>query len=93
MKVSDLCIMIEDSIRTGRYPLGDTQKRFANLVQVISRSEVDDLKSNVIKVEVRIGDLYVIGNYLPNIRHLPGVIEQDALDAFKMLCRRLETVA
>ena len=90
MKVSDLCKMIEDSIHSGRYPLSDTQKRFANSVQVINRSDSDDLQSHVIKIEVRIGDLYIISNYVPNLQHLPGVIEQDVLDFFQMLCRRLE---
>lgn len=90
MKVSDLCKMIEDSIHSGRYPLSDTQKRFANSVQVINRSDSDDLQSHVIKIEVRIGDLYIISNYVPNLQHLPGVIEQDILDFFQMLCRRLE---
>jgi hypothetical protein len=33
--------------------------------------------------------LYIISNYLPNIEHLPGVIEVDVLDSFKILCRRL----
>jgi hypothetical protein len=30
---------------------------------------------------------------MPNIQHLPGVIEMDVLDSYKMLCRRLERVA
>ena len=90
MKVSDLCKMIEDSIHSGRYPLSDTQKRFANSVQVINRSDSDDLQSHVIKIEARIEDLYIISNYVPNLQHLPGVIEQDVLDFFQMLCRRLE---
>ncbi len=90
MKISDLCKMIEDTIHSGRYPLEDKQqKHFANSVKIINRSDSEDLKTKDIKIEVRIQDLYTINNYLPNIQHLPGVIEIDALDSFKMLCRRL----
>jgi hypothetical protein len=92
MKVSQLCKMIEDSIHNGKYPLEDQQKYFANSLQVINRSDSDyDLKkgSGEIKVEVRIQGLYVTSNYVSNIEHLPGVIEVDVLDSFKMLCRRL----
>jgi hypothetical protein len=84
--------MIEDSIHNGKYPLEDQQKYFANSLQVINRSDSDyDLKkgSGEIKVEVRIHGLYVTSNYVSNIEHLPGVIEVDVLDSFKMLCRRL----
>jgi hypothetical protein len=35
-------------------------------------------------------DLYIVSNYIPNIEHLPGIIEADVLDYFKILCRRLE---
>ena len=90
MKISDLCKMIEDTIHSGRYPLEDKQQKlFANSVKVINRSDSEDLKTKDIKIEVRIQDLYTINNYLPNIQHLPGVIEIDVLDSFKMLCRRL----
>jgi hypothetical protein len=37
-------------------------------------------------------NLYTLNNYVPNIQHLPGVIETDVLDSFKMLCRRLERI-
>jgi hypothetical protein len=93
MKISELCKMIEDSIHTGKYPLeyeNNNQRNLANSVQVINRSVSDDLKSSDIIIEVRIRDLYTISNYIPNIKHLPGVIEIDVLDSFKMLCRRLE---
>ena len=91
MKISDLCKMIEDTIHSGRYPFDDKQQRqFANSVKIINRSESEDIKTKDIKIEVRIHDLYTINNYLPNIQHLPGIIEIDALDSFKMLCRRLE---
>ena len=89
MKISELCKMIEDSIHDGKYPLEDQHKRFSNSLQVINRSDSDDLKSSEIKIEVRIQGLYIISNYLPNIEHLPGVIEVDVLDSFKILCRRL----
>jgi hypothetical protein len=89
VKISELCKMIEDSIHGGKYPLEDQQKRFANSLQVINRSDSDDLKSSEIKIEVRIQGLYIISNYVPNIEHLPGVIEVDVLDSFKILCRRL----
>ena len=75
MKISQLCKMIEDSIHGGKYPLEDQQKRFANSLQVVNRSDSDDLKSSEIKIEVRILGLYIISNYVPNIEHLPGVIE------------------
>lgn len=92
MKVSELCKMIEDSIHRGKYPLDDQQQRFANLVQVINRSDSDNLKGNDIKIEVRIQDLYTINNYISNIQHLPGAIEIDVLDCFKILCRRSERI-
>lgn len=50
----------------------------------------EDLRGSSIKVETRIGDLYVANNYLPNIQYLPGVVELDVLDSFKMICRRIE---
>jgi hypothetical protein len=90
MKISELCEMIEDSIHSGRYPLDqDIEKETASLVQIINRSSSDDLKDKDIKIEVRMKDLYVLNNYIQGIQHLPGVIEIDALDSFKMLSRRL----
>jgi hypothetical protein len=90
MKISELCKMIEDSIHSGRYPLDqDIEKQMAGLVQVINRSSSDDLKEKDIKIEVRLKDLYVLNNYIQSIQHLPGVIEIDALDSFKMLSRRI----
>ncbi len=90
MKVSQLCEMIEDSIHNGKYPLQNGHKPYSNLLQVINRSDSDDLKSSEIKIEVRMRGLYIISNYVPNIQHLPGIIERDVLDYFKILCRRLE---
>ena len=93
MKISELCTMIQDSIRSGRYPLEDQQKNFLETVQIINRSESEDLKSNDIKIEVKIQNLYTINNYVPGIEHLPGIIEMDILDSYKMLCRRAERVS
>ena len=93
MKVSQLCSMIEDSIRSGRYPLDtETQKKFAALLQVVNRSEDDNLAAASIKVETRVKDFYVMSNYVPNIEHLPGIIELDVLDSFRIICRKLERV-
>ena len=90
MKISELCKMIEDSIHSGRYALAqDNEKQMAGLVQIINRSSSDDLKDKDIKIEVRIKDLYVLNNYIQSIQHLPGVIEIDSLDSFKMLSRRV----
>ena len=92
MKVSELCKMIEDSIRSGRYPLEtETQKNFANTLQVLNRSDSEDLHdASNIKIETRVKDLYVITNYISNIQHLPGAIEMDVIDSFKMICRKLD---
>ena len=82
--------MIEDSIRSGKYPLNqDEEKQMAGLVQVINRSSSDDLKEKDIKIEVRLNDLYVLNNYIQSLSHLPGLIEVDALDSFKILSRRV----
>ena len=94
MKVSELCKMIEESIHAEKYPLQDReQKNFAKLVKITNKSESDDLKSNDIKIEVRIQNLFVLNNYVPDIEHLPGIIEIDVLDSFKMLCRRAQRVS
>lgn len=91
MKVSELCKMIEDSIRSGRYPLEtETQKKFASMLQVINKSDSEDLHDGNIRIETRVQDLYVVSNYVPNIQHLPGVIELDVVDSFKMICRKLD---
>lgn len=91
MKVSELCRMIEESARSGRYLLDtDSQKKLVPKLQVTNKTEQDDLKAPSIIVETRVGDLYVVNNYTQNIQHLPGVIEADVVDSFKMLCRRLD---
>lgn len=90
MKISELCKMIQDSLHSGKYPIEDKQKLFTNQLQILNRSDSEDFKSSDIKIEVRIQNLYTINNYVPNIQHLPGVIEMDILDSFRMLCRRLD---
>jgi hypothetical protein len=93
MKISELCKMIEDTLHSGKYAFeNESQKLFSGSVEVINRSDSEDLKHKDIKIEVRVQDLYTLNNYVPNIQHLPGVIETDVLDSFKMLCRRLERV-
>jgi hypothetical protein len=92
MKISELCKMVQDSIHSGKYPLEDNQRDLANSIQIINRSSLDDLKSSDIKIEVRLQGLFVLNNYVSNIQHLPGIIEIDVLDSFKMLCRRLERI-
>ncbi|CAN5461069.1 hypothetical protein BH18THE1_BH18THE1_06180 [soil metagenome] len=94
MKVSELCRMIEESIQTEKYPLEDQeQKNFAKLVKITNKSESDDLKSNDIKIEVRIQNLFVLNNYVSDIEHLAGIIEMDILDSFKILCRRIGRIS
>jgi hypothetical protein len=93
MKISELCKMIEDSIHNGKYPLEDQQqKSLADYVQIINKSDSEDLKTKDIKIQVIIQNVYTINSYVPNIEHLPGVIELDVLDTFRMLCRRLARV-
>jgi len=46
-----------------------------------------------IKIEVRIQNLFVLNNYVPDIEHLPGIIEMDILDSFKILCRRMGRIS
>ena len=88
MNVSQLCRMIEDSIHNAKYPLEDQQQHLAKYVCVTNESGSEDIKNEDIRIKVRIENLYTINNYVPNIEHLPGLIEMDVLDSFKMLCRR-----
>ena len=92
MKISQLCQMIQNSFRDRKYPLEEQHRHFSSSLQVINRSDSDDMQSNEIKIEVRIQGLYILSNYVPNIEHLPGLIEADVLDSFKILCRRLGRV-
>jgi len=85
--------MIEESIRNRKYTLEDQQqKHLAHDVEVINKTDSEDLKNADIKIQVRIQNLYTLNNYVPNIEHLPGVIEMDVLDSFKMLCRRVTRI-
>ncbi|HYY85815.1 MAG TPA: hypothetical protein VE594_01780 [Nitrososphaeraceae archaeon] len=94
MKISELCSMIQESIQAGRYPIeNENQKKYAKVVKILNRSDTEDLKSNDIRIEVRIQDLFTLNNYVANIEHLPGIIEMDILDSFKMLSRRAERVS
>lgn len=93
MKVSELCVMIEDSVKSGRYPFEtETQKKCADLLKVTSKSQSDDLRAGDAAVEVRIGDLYVVTNFSQNMEHLPGVIEMDVIDSFKLICRKVDRI-
>jgi hypothetical protein len=79
--------MIEHSIHNAKYPLEDQQQHLAKYVCVTNEGS-EDIKNEDIRIKVRIENLYTINNYVPNIEHLPGIIEMDVLDSFKMLCRR-----
>ena len=86
--------MIQESIQAGRYPFeNENQKKYAKSVKVINRSNSEDLKCNDIRIEVRIQELFSLNNYVANIEHLPGIIEMDILDSYKMLSRRVERVS
>lgn len=89
MKISQLCQMIQNSFQDGKYPLEEQHRHFSNSLQVINRSDSDDMQSDEIRIEVNIRGLYVLSNYVPNIEHLPGLIEADVLESYKILCRRL----
>ena len=85
--------MIEESFRLGKYPLTqDSEKQKSQLVKVINRSSSEDMKGHDIIIETRIGDFFVMNNYVSEITHLPGIIELDTLDSFKMLSRRIDRV-
>jgi len=85
--------MIEESFRSGKYPLTqESEKQKSQLVKVINRSASEDMKGDNIVIETRITDFFVMNNYVSEITHLPGMIEMDALDSFKMLSRRIDRV-
>jgi len=85
--------MIEESFRSGKYPLTqESEKQKSQLVKVINRSASEDMKGGNIVIETRISDFFVMNNYVSEITHLPGMIEMDALDSFKMLSRRIDRV-
>jgi hypothetical protein len=94
MKISELCSIIQESIQAGRYPFkNENQKKYAKFVKIVNRSDSEDLKSNDIRIEVQIQELFTLNNYVANMEHLPGIIELDILDSYKMLCRRVERVS
>lgn len=94
MKISELCSMIQESIQAGRYPFeNENQKKYSKFVKIVNRSNSEDLKSNDIRIEVQIQELFTLNNYVANMEHLPGIIELDILDSYKMLCRRVERVS
>jgi len=85
--------MIEESFHSEKYPLTqETEKQMSKLVKVINRSSSEDLKGDNIIIETRIIDFFVMNNYVSDITHLPGMIEMDALDSFKMLSRRMDRI-
>jgi hypothetical protein len=85
--------MIEESFRSGKYPLTqESERQKSQLVKVINRSASEDMKGDNIVIETRISDFFVMNNYVSEITHLPGMIEMDTLDSFKMLSRRIDRV-
>ena len=93
MQISELCKMIEESFRSGKYPLTqESERQKSQLVKVINRSASEDMKGDNIVIETRIRDFFVMNNYVSEITHLPGMIEMDTLDSFKMLSRRIDRV-
>ena len=85
--------MIEESFRSGKYPLiQESEKQKSKLVKVINRSSSEDMKGDNIIIETRIDNLFVMNNYMSEITHLPGMIEMDTLDSFKMLSRRIDRI-
>ena len=77
--------MIEESFRSGKYPLTqESERQKSQLVKVINRSATEDMKGDNIIIETRISDFFVMNNYVSEITHLPGMIEMDTLDSFKI---------
>ncbi len=55
--------MIEESFRSGKYPLTqETEKRMSKLVKVINRSSSEDMKGDNIIIETRISDFFVMSH-------------------------------
>ena len=91
MNITALCNLIQESFRSGNYPLlSEIEKKMASSVKIINKSGSEDLKGESITIETRINEFFVLNNYIPTITHLPGIIEMDSLDSFRMLCRRVE---
>ena len=94
MKISDLCNLIEESFHLEKYPLStETEKTMTASVRIINKSSCDDFKGDSIVIETRINDFFVLNNYIPILSHLPGIIEMDSIDSFKMLCRRIGRIS
>jgi hypothetical protein len=94
LKISDLCNLIEESFHSGKYPLSiDTEKTMSSLVKIVNKSSSDDFKEDNIIIETRINDFFVLNNYTPALSHLPGIIEMDCLESFKMLSRRIDRIS
>lgn len=62
-------------------------------VQINNKSSTDNLKDENIIIETRLDEFYVTNNYNSKLSHLPGLIEMDSLDSFKILSRRLNRVS
>jgi hypothetical protein len=93
LKISELCKLIEESLRTGKYPFSsENEVKMSQRVQINSKSTTDSLKDENIIIEIKLDDFYVINNYNCKLSHLPGIIEIDSLDSFKMLSRRLSRI-
>jgi hypothetical protein len=91
LKISELCNLIQESFHSGKYPLlSGIEKELSSYVKIINKSSSDDFKGENIAVETRINEFFVLNNYNPTITHLPGIIEMDSLDSFRMLSRRIE---
>ena len=91
LKISELCKLIEESFHSGKYPLSsEIEKILSGSVKIINKSPSEDLKGENIIIETRVEEFFVLNNYIPSITHLPGIIEMDSLDSFKMLSRRIE---
>lgn len=90
MKTSELCKLIEESLQTGKYPFSsEIERRTSPRVQINNKSSTDSLKDENIIIETKLDDFYVINNYNSKLLHLPGIIEMDSIESFKMLSRRL----
>ena len=93
MKISALCKLIEESLISGKYPLSsEIEKQMSQRVKISNKSSTDSLKDEIIIIETKLDDFYVINNYSSNLTHLPGLIEMDSLDSFKMLSRRVNRI-
>lgn len=93
MKISALCKLIEESLHSGKYPLSsEIEKQLSQRVQISNISSTDSLKDESIIIETKLDDFYVINNYSSNLTHLPGLIEMDSLDSFKILSRRVNRI-